>query len=636
MAPADRAAVRQRLQRYMASLMVLRQHFPTLYTALYAGQPSLAALPEWQALVKRSDALQAQGAEPVLVAVLYGPTGAGKSTLFRLLTGVQVPAGDSRRPMSYTCTLAVPEDMAEDERVQSIFPHFRVQRLQWPEQLRQRQSDASLLLYTPYAVERTGGLPLVLADVPDFDSVAQDNWVQAEAMLERAELVVFLVYGEAYANDVVVQALARGCRLAAQLVYVFTKTPSAQVAQEKWQDLLEHLRCRGVFQEKRADGQTLLDFLHACPVYYSPRRELPSEVILADLQPVFAAPSFAALLHGLDADTMLFAGLAEPTRRVVDTCRQELQQVHGRIQQLQADLASAAAPLHDIAAKIAASEFPISRLLELVMQQAVSTQSRLRQMATTPFRRMNQAVSSVRETARSAGKALVDMFRVPSPTHTAVRPWLELEQERLHEGLVAESGLFHLWRQQALLGSAASQSWFTQERLETLRTTLQQTPIPPPAQDWEVYVRQEISAWAQEHPWLCALLPGLGDLVAVLGGAVFVVDLCTTGGLFGTAVVLGSLGTAGTAAVGGSAMGIVMNWLTQWHLEQVVHQAQERWRQQRTRELQQHLERHVWQPLFQPWIAQLHALQHAPVALCQQACDDLDRLLQELRVAHRS
>ena len=396
--------------------------------------------------------------------------------------------------------------------------------------------------------------------------------------------------------------------------------------------MLAHL-CQGAqnssqgFQEKRADGRTLFDFLQTCPVYYSPRRESPTEVTLADIQPMAAAPPFTDLLHGLDAASMLFAGLTEPTRHVVDACRQELQQVHGRIQQLQRDLDNAAAPLHDIAAKIAASEFPISRLIELVIQQALSTQSRLRRATTAPFRLVNQTLTSVREAAMRTGRALVDVFRVTPTTRAAVRPWLELEQERLHEGLVAEHGLFHLWRQQALLGNAASQAWFTQERLEHLRHTVQQTPVPAPAQEWEGYVRQEITLWSQEHPWLCTLLPGLGDIVAMLGGAVLVIDLCTTGGLFGTAVVLGSLGTAG----GGAALGIVMDWLTHWHLDQVVLQAQQRWRQQRTAELRQHLEQHVWQPLFQPWIAQLHALQQAPVAQCQQACDDLDALLQDLR-----
>lgn len=636
MAPKDQAVLQQRLQRYMANIMVLRQHFPALYADLHAGQHTIAALPEWQAMVKRCDAWQAQGEQPVLVAMLYGPTGAGKSTLFRLLTGVEVPAGDSRRPMSYTCTLAVPRAMAHAEHLCRLFPHFQLQPLQSMQQLTQPQHQTSLLLYTPY--EAAAGVPLILADVPDFDSIAQENWAEAEAMLERAEIVLFLVYGEGYANDIVVQALARACRLAAQLAYVFTKTASRQSAQEKWQDLLLQLRKADtshgrLFQERRADGQTLLQFLQGCAVYYSPRRDVPGQVTLADIQPVFAAPVFASLLHGLDAAKLLFAGLIEPTRRVVDTCRHELQHVSSRIQQLQADLDNVAAPLHDMAAKIAASEFPISRLVELVIKEAAGTQSALRQMVTAPFRGMNQVLSSVREAASSTGKALFHLLRGASPAPTAVRPWLDLEQERLQEGLVADHGLFHIWRQQALLQSSSSQAWLTQDRLESLRTALQHTPIPPPAQDWEAYVSQAIHAWAQEHPWLCYVLPGLGDMVAVLGGAVFVVDLCTTGGLFGTAVVLGSVGTAGTAAVGGSAVGIVVDWLTQWRLEHVVQQAQEHWRAQRTRELQQHLEEHLLQPLFSPWVAQLQALQQAAVAPCQQACDDLDALLQELRMA---
>ena len=173
MAPEAHAVVQQRVQRYIANIMVLRQHFPAIYADLYAGKHTIAALPEWQAMVKRCDALQAQGAQPALVAMLYGPTGAGKSTLFRLLTGVEVPAGDSRRPMSYACTLAVPQDMAQEEHLGRIFPHFQLQPLQSMEQLTRHQHSASLLLYTPY--QAATGVPLILADVPDFDSIAQQN-----------------------------------------------------------------------------------------------------------------------------------------------------------------------------------------------------------------------------------------------------------------------------------------------------------------------------------------------------------------------------------------------------------------------------------------------------------------------------
>ena len=50
-----------------------------------------------------------RGANLALVATLYGPTGAGKSTLCRLLTGVPVPAGDDVRPVSYASVVIVPQ-----------------------------------------------------------------------------------------------------------------------------------------------------------------------------------------------------------------------------------------------------------------------------------------------------------------------------------------------------------------------------------------------------------------------------------------------------------------------------------------------------------------------------------------------
>src|SRR5438105_4646740 len=78
-----------RFQRYRQAVARLRVEFPRVFDLLRPTD-SLESIEGWLAMVKRHDAFEHQGGEPALVATLYGPTGAGKSTLFRLLTGVQV------------------------------------------------------------------------------------------------------------------------------------------------------------------------------------------------------------------------------------------------------------------------------------------------------------------------------------------------------------------------------------------------------------------------------------------------------------------------------------------------------------------------------------------------------------------
>lgn len=78
------------------------------------------------------DGFSSLGGREVLVATLYGPTGAGKSTLFRLLTGIPVPAGDEVRPVSYASALAVPSPLANKEALCTILSGLEPVPLDFP------------------------------------------------------------------------------------------------------------------------------------------------------------------------------------------------------------------------------------------------------------------------------------------------------------------------------------------------------------------------------------------------------------------------------------------------------------------------------------------------------------------------
>lgn len=622
---AEPATARQRFGSYAEAVECLLRNFPGVYQLLHPGQHA-KGVEGWQAMLQRFEAFQAQGRQPVLVATLYGPTGAGKSTLFRLLTGVDVPAGDIVRPMSYACAVAVPQTWAAEDRLQQVFPRFQLEELTDPQQLRKPDERTDRLFHLAYPAQNGDELPLVLADVPDFDSVERQNWAKAEYMLQRAEVVVFLVYGEGYANEAVVKELARGCRIAARLAYLFTKTPSQDHARKKWEHLLETLE-KGqsahaeIFREKRSDGRTLLEFLKQSPVYFSPRREAPVLPALEDVQPIYpeTAP-LTSLLRGLDAENLLLAGLLEPTGRVVQACRRELGTVRLRIEELKKRLEQAEKVVEDVAGRIAGSEFPISEMMKIVLTEARKGQSWLVKGITFPFRWIRGMVGGVIQ----SGKNLINMMRGAGTLHEEVLTRHQLEQRRLGEGV---EYLINRWRGDFRL---VDPHFLEQNRIAGVRAEFQTVPVPEPSQDWESHVRREVKVWAKEHPWLCDLLPSVGDMLAVVGGTVLVVDLFTTGGLFGTHIVAGSLGVAGAAAGGGAAVGIFLQWVQKWQLQKVMEEADRRWREQRTRELGSHLRCHFYQKMFHPWFHLLQMLEKAPVAECNKACAELEELLSGL------
>ncbi|MFO0967808.1 MAG: hypothetical protein U0793_19780 [Gemmataceae bacterium] len=612
-----------RFSAYADSVETLLQLFPGIYQLLHPGQ-QVSQIESWPAMVQRFEAFQAQGRQPVLVATLFGPTGAGKSTLFRLLTGVDVPAGDVVRPMSYACAVAVPQAWDDPARLRHVFPRFQLEPLRDPLQLRQPDDRPDRLFHVGYPESNRDELPLILADVPDFDSVEQKNWTKAEYMLQRAEVVVFLVYGEGYANEAVVRELARGCRIAARLAYLFTKTPTPEHARKKWEHLLQTLRRKQTmhaeaFQEQRSDGRTLLDFLESSPVYFSPRRDAPSMPSLEDIQPVEpATPPLSSLLRGLDAENLLLTGLLEPTGRVVKEVRRELGTVRQKIDLLKKHLDDAKKVTDDVAERIAGSEFPLTRMMQIVLGEARQSQNWVLKGVMFPFRWLRGMIGG----AIQSGKNLINVFR-GAEMHDEMLTRQQLEERRLGEGV---EHLINVWRGD---WRSVDPHFLEQARIAQMRERFKHVPPPEPGEVWESHVRREVQVWAKAHPWLCDLLPSVGDALAVLGGTVFVIDLFATGGIFHVAA--GGIGVVGAAAAGGVVAGVFLQWIERWQLGAVLKVADKQWREQRSGELKTHLVENFYRPMFHPWFHLQELLEKAPVKECAAACTELEHLFGETR-----
>ena len=111
------------------------------------------------------------------VAALVGPTGAGKSSLFNALAGEELATAGVRRPTTSSATAAV-----------------------WGE------VDPALLDWlevgTRHVLPAAPGLDgAVLLDLPDYDSVEEANRLEVERVMELADLLVWVVDPQKYADS---------------------------------------------------------------------------------------------------------------------------------------------------------------------------------------------------------------------------------------------------------------------------------------------------------------------------------------------------------------------------------------------------------------------------------------------------
>jgi hypothetical protein len=609
--PPVRTLDRDAFQRYRAGVQLLLQHVPGIERSL-AELGDHFSLDGWDSMQLRFQAFQQQDAQPMMVATLYGPSGAGKSAWFRQLTGIDVPSGHVLRPMTYACVMAVPPTLDDPERLVRLFPGFVLKPLEHMDELRCPEAEQTRLLYIAYADQSPAqSLPLILVDVPDFNTVEQANWDKADRMLDRAEVVVFVVFGDAYKDDRVVSELGRCCRKAGFLAYLFTKTtPTAAAA--KWQDLLATVQRFDAFQQRRNDGRTLHEFLSACDAYSSPLSDPPRLSEIAPLRPT--APSLDSLLRGQDAVRIVLTGLLESTAQAVAGCRELLGVAKTRRVAYDQALQRVTRELLTAAQTVAASQFPAGRLVEL----AIDVSRRNLHWSARIFR---YPVALMARQGKAAVRRLLGwLMENPDPDEVRERP--DLERDRLYQFAERLIDRFRsLYPEHAVPGGMLDHA-----RCAAVRDAFLAQPLPQPTRDWEDVVRTALEGWCQNNRLLAHLLVLSGDVMLAAGATAIVIDLGTTGGIIGT------VGLPALAGAGSVVAGRILDRFDHLQLRRIAEQAYDQWRDQRRQELAAHLQANFADPLFASWRECLEQLDEATIDRCADACAELTGLAKHLGV----
>ena len=150
---------------------------------------------------------RARSLDAPLLVLLLGPTGAGKSTLLNTIAGRPVSRTGVLRPTTREAVLlAAPADarvLLEEEG-----PLARVAR----DRIELAEGDGT----------RPG---LAIVDAPDIDSVERDNRALADALVEAADLCLFVTTGTRYADQVPWDVLRRVHERGLPLIVVVNRLP---------------------------------------------------------------------------------------------------------------------------------------------------------------------------------------------------------------------------------------------------------------------------------------------------------------------------------------------------------------------------------------------------------------------------
>jgi energy-coupling factor transporter ATP-binding protein EcfA2 len=217
-----------------------------------------------------------------LLAVVGGPTGAGKSTLVNSLVGSRVSAAGVLRPTTRAAILAYHPSDAEWFEQPRVLPGLERSTPGAP-------PESGTLQLAPSDHIPAG---LAVLDAPDIDSVVTANRELATQLLAAADMWLFVTTAARYADAVPWEFLRRAVTRGTAVAVVLDRVPPEAV------------------EEVRADLDAMLtdQGLGSAPLFVIP------ETTTYDAQlPADAVEPVRSWLHGLAADSALRAAVVRHT-----------------------------------------------------------------------------------------------------------------------------------------------------------------------------------------------------------------------------------------------------------------------------------------------------------------------------------
>ena len=559
---------------------------------------------------------------PVLTAVLTGPTGAGKSTLFNSLTNASVPAGCAPRPRTFSAVAAIPDTIMEDIAMNTFFPGYSAVRpLTAPSKLEDPNQDNDVLFYFSYPAIRDEQAPwLVLCDSPDFNSVAQSNWQRAEKMAARADITLFATHTEAYKNERTIDMLKKCARVCGRMMLLFTKCGHTD-ATIIYNDLLSYVATAPDFSELRPDGRSLSAFIAQADVLFSDRIIPGTSPRIEQLQ--HPEKELSNIFHGIDGSRLLMSSLLSGSGQLLSAVEQQMQHIQNEKNSLQEEL-NLLHELTDFSARhVAATYFPLGRLLQQIIITTRATRPRWLQKVFAPLAYTSDTVMRLfthsQRIFRWAKNALQGETKALQDRTVLEQQRIAEEAERLVERLRAEQPSRPL----------------SAEKCRTALLQLEEAPLPAPKDDWSTRLDNEIRDWIRTHRLYSHTMTGLNELLLLTGGTAVVIDLLCTGGggsiLFANVLTsqLGLIGAAGGTCLAAS---IALKLFEEIGLGTLIRKADQNWQQQRSEELADHLWKYLVGPLQgNELMTNLKNIEQAPFEEATETAAELAQLLNDLK-----
>ncbi len=362
---------------------------------------------------------------------------------------------------------------------------------------------------------------------------------------------------------------------------------------------------------RRADGQTLVEFLSGCAFYYSP---YSTSLSFSEIRPVENAQSdFVSHIFSQKGLEVALRRQLQSIRTGVDSCESICRSAALDRQKTQNEVQACEQLLATAAKEITGEEFPVFRILELIRKQLEEHRPSFLRRALQPFFLLG---SGIMKAIASVGSAISGASSQSFSGEIKRRDLLE--RNRLH----SEANLLvEIWRKQPYLAG------FTSEQCSAATEAVFAAELPPIDTEWEKTVNESLQKWQAGNKDLWRWMNIIDELFMLFGFGLVVADFFLDGGV-------GTLGVV--AVVGGSsaAGGLLMSLFNNLGLSREIVEAHTCWKRLRQASYIRHLREKLAGPLFLDKLQnRMTTLSPDLISSCENACRQLKEIcrIHEIR-----